>query len=117
MTTVNAYPSFATLRARRLAQRRADALAALRIAEKAVREQGGRFVVFGPLVDGGFGERSDLDVVILGVPSGRDSELAAEIDTLLTTAGFVTDVLPERFMAPSLRARVLSHGREPSSLG
>ena len=73
--------------------------------------------MFGSLVDGGFGERSDLDVAILGVPSGRDSELAAEIDTLLTTAGFVTDVLPERFMAPSLRARVLSDGREHSSLG
>jgi predicted nucleotidyltransferase len=115
--TDHAFPTYAALRARRVAERRAAAVKALRAAEVAVRERGGRLVVFGSLAEGRFGEQSDLDVAILGVPAGPDSELAAEIDTMLTTAGFVADVLPERFMAPSLRAKVLNHGREPSTLG
>ena len=42
---------------------------------------------------------------------------AAEVDTALRLAGFSADVIPERFLPPSLRKRILDHGREPSALG
>ena len=110
------YPSYADLRARRLAERRAAAVRVLVEAEARVREAGGRLVVFGSLAEGGFDERSDLDVALLGLEQGRDSEVAAEVDTQLSLAGFEADVIAERFLSPSLRARVIEKGREPSNL-
>jgi predicted nucleotidyltransferase len=90
---------------------------ALRIAEKRVREAGGRLVVFGSLVEGGFHERSDLDLAIFGLPSGADSQAAVEIEAMLAAAGFDVDIALERFLCPSLHERVLNRGREPSALG
>jgi predicted nucleotidyltransferase len=78
---------------------------------------GGRLIVFGSLVEGGLHERSDIDVALFGVPAGVDSDVAAEIDTLLTLAGFTADVIAERFLGSSLRGRIMHHGREPGALG
>ncbi len=110
------YPSYDEIRRRRLAERRAAALQALGQADALVRRSGGRLVVFGSLVEGGFTERSDLDVALFGVPPERDDAVATEVDTVLTLAGFGADVVPERFLPPTLRQRVLAHGREPGAL-
>jgi hypothetical protein len=56
------YPSFATLRAHRLAARRAATIEAPRAADAIARRAGGRLVVVGSLVEGNFHERSDLDL-------------------------------------------------------
>lgn len=111
------YPSYEEIRARRTAERRAVALDALKRADALARAAGGRLVVFGSLAEGGFDDRSDLDVVLIGLPAGPDGDVAAEVDTLLTLAGFEADVIPERFLSPSLRDRVMSHGRDPGALG
>lgn len=111
------YPQYEDIRARRLAERRAAALRALMRADAFAREAGGRLVVFGSLVEGGFHERSDIDVALLGLPAGPDSDVAAEVDTVLNAAGFEADVIPDRFLSAGLRERVLRHGREPRALG
>ncbi|WP_448204416.1 nucleotidyltransferase family protein [Azospirillum sp. sgz302134] len=111
------HPRYEDIRARRIAQRRAAALTALKQADALARRAGGRLVVFGSLAEGGFHERSDVDVALLGLSPGPDSDVAAEVDTLLTTAGFEADVIPDRFLSPNLRERVLRHGREPGALG
>jgi predicted nucleotidyltransferase len=111
------YPTYSEIRARRIAARREAALRALRRADDLVRAAGGRIVVFGSLAEGGFHEHSDLDLVLFGVPSDRDLDLAAAIDTRLSLAGFEVDVIPERLLQPSLRDRVMRHGREPGDLG
>jgi predicted nucleotidyltransferase len=111
------FPSEPELRARRIAERRRAAVAAVAAAEDLARRAGGRLLVFGSLAEGGFHERSDIDVALFDVAPGIDSEVAAEIDTCISAAGFETEVVPERFLPPSLRARVLRHGREPRALG
>jgi predicted nucleotidyltransferase len=108
------YSPFAATRARRLEERRAAAVQALRAAEPIVRAAGGRMLVFGSLVEGGFHERSDIDVAILGLDGEAAARVATEVDVLLS--GFVADVIPEHFLPPSLCERVLDHGREPSAL-
>jgi predicted nucleotidyltransferase len=112
-----AYPPYATTRARRLEARRAEALAALREAARLTEAAGGRLVVFGSLAEGGFHDRSDIDVAVCDLGPPADSELAAAVDTVLATAGFEADVMPERLMSPSLRRRVMANGREPGALG
>lgn len=114
---MTAYPSHEDIRADRIAARRSAALDALRRAEGHARAAGGRLIVFGSLAEGGFDERSDLDVALFGLSAGPDGDVAAEVDTLLTLAGFVADVIPERFLPDSLRERILCHGREPGALG
>ncbi|WP_448190193.1 nucleotidyltransferase family protein [Azospirillum sp. sgz301742] len=111
------YPTYEDIRARRIAARRAAALDALRRADVVARRAGGRLVVFGSLAEGGFDERSDLDVAVFGLPPGPDGDVAAEVDTVLTLAGFAADVIPDRFLSPSLRERVLSNGSDPCALG
>jgi predicted nucleotidyltransferase len=111
------YPPFAVTRARRLEARRAAAVQALRAAEVVVRAAGGHLLVFGSLAEGGFHERSDVDVAILGLDGEVASRVATDVDVLLAEAGFVADVIPERFLSPSLRERVLGRGREPGALG
>jgi predicted nucleotidyltransferase len=111
------YPTYEDIRARRIATRRAAALDALRRADAVAHQAGGRLVVFGSLAEGGFDERSDLDVAVFGLPPDRDGDVAAEVDTMLTLAGFEADVIPERFLSPSLRERVLSNGCDPGTLG
>ncbi len=111
------YPSYAITRARRLETRRAEAVAALREAARLAEAAGGRLVVFGSVAEGGFHERSDIDVAVCGLGPPADSELAAAVDTALAAAGFEADVLPERVMSPSLGRRVVMNGREPGALG
>ena len=88
------YPSHDQIVAGRIAAPRAQAVQALRQADARVRAAGGRLVVFGSLAEGGFDERSDIDVAILGVPAGPDRTLAVEVDTDLSLAGFACDVIP-----------------------
>ena len=109
-------PSFATLRTRRSAERRQAALAVLRQAAKLAARHGGRLVVFGSLLETGLSEGCDLDVMVSGLPPDRDNRIAAEIDSLLAKAGFATEVIPERFLPPDLRERVLLLGYDPSAL-
>ncbi|HEV7370493.1 nucleotidyltransferase domain-containing protein [Arenibaculum sp.] len=113
----SSYPRFDELRASRLAERRDAAVRAVRQAALLAERVGGRLVVFGSLAEGGFHERSDVDLALLAVPPGRDLDMAAEIEAALAGAGFVAEVVPERFMSPSLRRRVEEHGREPGVLG
>lgn len=111
------HPRFDELRANRLAERRDVAIRAILGADPLARRAGGRLVAFGSLVEGGFHERSDLDLALLGVPPGRDLDVAAEIETALAGSGFVAEVIPERFMSASLRRRIEEQGREPGALG
>lgn len=111
------YPTYDELVAGRRAARRETALQAVRRAGEKVRAAGGRLVVFGSLAEGGFDESSDIDLAILGLPPGPDERLAVELDIDLGRAGFSCDVIPERFLTPSLRERIEHHGREPSALG
>jgi predicted nucleotidyltransferase len=111
-----AYPTYSEIRARRIADRRASAVRALRDADAIVGRAGGRLIVFGSLVEGRFNEGSDLDVAIFGVPPDRDAEIAAEVDVALGLAGFTADVIPERFLSDTLRERVLRNGRAVHTL-
>jgi predicted nucleotidyltransferase len=81
------------------------------------QKAGGRIVVFGSLVEGGFDTTSDLDVAVFGIPPDEDEEIAMQIDMLLREAGFEADVIPERFLPPSLKERMLSYGQEQRTLG
>jgi predicted nucleotidyltransferase len=118
MTTPSSiHPPYNELRARRLAARRAAAIDALKAADALVRSSGGRLVVFGSLVEGGFHDRSDLDVALCGLKAPTDSRVAVEVELVLADAGFEADVIAERFLPPSLAQRVRAHGCEPSALG
>ena len=118
MTTPSAtFPPYEELRARRLRSRRAAAIDALKAADALARRTDGRLVVFGSLVEGGFHERSDLDVALCGVEPLTDSRTAVEVELALADAGFAADVIPERSLPLSLAGRVLAHGREPGALG
>jgi predicted nucleotidyltransferase len=111
------YPSYDEIGTARLAARREAVLRTLRRVDELARALGGRAVAFGSLVEGGFDETSDLDVAIFGVPAGPDAELAVEIDTVIRAAGFSADVVPERFLPPSLKERILRNGKEQGALG
>lgn len=118
MTTApSSYPTYPELRARRLAARRATAIDALKTADALARGSGGRLVVFGSLAEGGFHERSDLDVAVCGLEAPMDGRVAVEVELALADAGFAADVIPERFLPPGLAARVRAHGCEPGALG
>jgi predicted nucleotidyltransferase len=111
------YKTYDEIRSSRIAERRVQALAALDHAQEIAVASGCRLIVFGSLVEGGFHEASDIDVAVFGEPTSSDVDAAAEVDTALRLAGFSADVIPERFLPPSLRKRILDHGREPSALG
>src|SRR5450432_4415472 len=97
------YPTYEELRASRLSVRRADACRLMVAIEERAAQLDARIVVFGSLVEGGFDERSDIDVAIFGLPPGRDQEVAIEIEILISAAGYVADVIPERFLPASLK--------------
>jgi predicted nucleotidyltransferase len=111
------YPAYETVRGRRIAARRAAAVAALTQVESLAREAGGSLLVFGSLAEGGFHERSDIDVAVMGLAAPEDEAIATAVDTSLALAGFVADVVPERFLPPSLLTRVKLRGKAPSALG
>jgi len=111
------YPTYDELRSRRLAERRDDAVRAVRAAEKLALEAGGRLIVFGSLAEGGFDERSDIDIALMSIPAGQDTDVALDVELALADAGFVAEIIPERFLSPSLCNRIKERGREPSALG
>jgi predicted nucleotidyltransferase len=113
---MEAYPSYDQIRRSRREARRREALQAVRQAEERAHAAGARLMVFGSLAEGGFGEDSDIDIAVFGLPAGPDTALTAEIDTMLGLAGFSADVVPERFLPPSLRERILRHGAAPGAL-
>ena len=98
-------------------ERRAAAVRAVRRVARKVEAAGGRVVVFGSLVEGGFDERSDIDLALMGLPNGVDEEFSTQIFLDMEDMGFACDAIPERFLSPSLLERVRSHGRESRSLG
>jgi predicted nucleotidyltransferase len=100
-----------------LAERRDAAVRAVRSAEELALKAGGRLVVFGSLAEGGFDERSDIDVALMSVPAGLDTDVALDVEMALGDAGFVADIIPERFLSSSLRDRIKERGREPRALG
>lgn len=111
------YPTYDEIVASRIGARRAEGLRALQLADDKVRGVGGRLVVFGSLVEGGFDERSDIDAALLGLFAGDDERLAVESDTDLVRAGFASDIVPGRFLTPWLRDRIERPSRETSALG
>jgi predicted nucleotidyltransferase len=111
------YPTFDELRSRRLAERREAAVLAVRSAEKIALEAGGKLVVFGSLAEGGFHERSDIDIALMSIPASRDADVALDVELALADAGFLAEIIPERFLSASLRNRIKERGREPSALG
>ncbi|HYC05497.1 MAG TPA: nucleotidyltransferase domain-containing protein [Azospirillaceae bacterium] len=111
-----AYPTLSELIARRVADRRAAALSAVAKADAVARAAGGRLLVFGSLATGRFHEKSDIDIVLFDVPADRSADLVAEIFTICEDAGIQPDVIDERHLGPSLRARVMRDGRDPSDL-
>ena len=69
-----------------------------------------RVWVFGSLVDGGFHERSDIDLAAEGLPPGAALfRAAAELDDL--AAPFTTDLVPLEEARPALRARIAARGQ------
>lgn len=94
-----------------------DALAVLKQAEALARQAGGRLLVFGSIIEGGFGPQSDIDLLLLDVAAPDDWDVAVKIDTMVSLAGFRADVMPVRFVPESLKSRALANGCEPSALG
>jgi predicted nucleotidyltransferase len=85
--------------------------------EERAAQLGVHIVVFGSLVEGGFDERSDIDLAVYGLPPSHDCEVASEIESLISAAGFSADVIAERFLPESLKDRIDRHGKRPSDLG
>jgi predicted nucleotidyltransferase len=110
------YPTYSEIRARRIAARREAALRALRRADDLVRAAGGRIVVFGSLAEGGFHERSDVDLALLGLPPEVDTKLEAKVFNIFEDEWFEADVVAERFLSPRLRQRLQDRGRSPATL-
>lgn len=98
-------------RARREQQQREAHAAATRVAvEEAVRThlpEQGRAWLIGSLAWGGFGERSDVDLVLSGVGSAQATEIE---DAVVQAAGTAVDVLELEELPASFRARVESEG-------
>jgi len=109
--------SYDELRRHRVAARRLQAIRILNEAQGIAGLAGGTLIVFGSLAEGRFDETSDIDVVLTGVAPDSDTAVAAQIDTILGTAGFEAEVIPERFAPPSLKRRIERYGREVTALG
>jgi len=110
------FPRYDELPRTRLAERRSQAIDALRAIDQFVLSAGGRLVVFGSLVEGGFSERSDIDLALFGIPAGRDTDVAIEIGLRLADAGFSANIIPERFLSTSSRQRMNKRGQAVRSL-
>jgi predicted nucleotidyltransferase len=68
-----------------------------------------RVWLHGSLAEGGFHERSDIDLAAEGfAPDAAPFRAAAELDELARP--FAVDLVPLEDARPSLRARVLQHG-------
>ncbi len=69
-----------------------------------------RVWVFGSLVEGGFHERSDIDLAAEGLPRGAALfRAAAELDEL--AAPFNVDLVPLEEARPALRERITTRGQ------
>jgi predicted nucleotidyltransferase len=71
--------------------------------------QARRVWLHGSLVEGGFHERSDIDLAAEGLPAGAALfRAAAELDDLATP--FTVDLVPFEEAHPALRERILARG-------
>lgn len=110
------YPTYAEIKARQLAERREAAMRALGRADEVVRAAGGRMIVFGSLAENRFHQGSDIDLALFGLPAPLDAQVETRVFLICEEEGFEADVIAERFLSPSLRQRVISRGKELSSL-
>lgn len=115
MKRMEAYPTYAEIRARRLATLRAEAIAAARAAVEAGARHGVTLIVFGSVATGRMHERSDLDLALEGP---REAQLAAESDVWLAALdhGFEADVVLLAYASPSLLTTIRRDGRDPADL-
>lgn len=68
-----------------------------------------RVWVFGSLVEGGFHERSDIDLAVEGLPPGAALFRAAvELDEMASP--FDVDLVPLEDARPAMRARIFERG-------
>jgi predicted nucleotidyltransferase len=109
------YPSYAELHARRLAERRQAALAAVRQAASAVASLGVGLRVFGSLAEGRFHCDSDLDIALEG-PEASLAEAERRIIETGWAHGFEVDVVRIGRASASLAERIRTHGRTPADL-
>jgi predicted nucleotidyltransferase len=109
------YPSYPELQARRLAERRRQALAAVRAAAAAVAPLGVTLRVFGSLAEGRFHEASDLDLALDG-PEPVLGEAEALVWDAAAAEGFTVDLVRLGRASASLAERIGTHGCAPADL-
>ena len=114
-TAAYPYPSYQELQARRLAERRRQALAAVRAAAAAVAPLGVGLRVFGSLAEGRFHEDSDLDLALDG-PEPVLAEAEARVWDAAAAEGFTVDLVRLDRVPASLLERIGAHGCAPADL-
>jgi predicted nucleotidyltransferase len=110
-----AYPDWATINARYIAARRAQAIKAARAAAAAAAPFGVKVIVFGSLATGRFHRSSDLDLALQGPETLRWKA----IGTVLSAAsaeGFEPDIVWLDDAPPRLAERIRETGRDAASL-
>jgi predicted nucleotidyltransferase len=110
------YPDWATIQARHVAARRAQAIKAARATAEAAARFGVKVIVFGSLATGRFHRQSDLDLALEG-PEEALFEAGSQAFIAAMDHGFEPDIVylpraPER-----LRDRIRETGRDPAGLG
>lgn len=115
MSAADAYPDWATLQARHIAARRAQAVRAARAAAAAAAPFGVRVIVFGSLAAGGFHRRSDLDLALEG-PETALYEAGNAAFTAAARLGFEPDIVCLDIAPPGLRARIEETGHDAADL-
>lgn len=115
MGGMDGYPTYAELRARRLATLRAEAITAARAAAAAAAAHGARVIVFGSVATGRMHERSDLDFALDGP---EEAQAAADVPAWHAALehGFEADVVLMRDAPPGLVERIRRDGRDPADL-
>lgn len=114
MTVIRPY---ADILAERLARRRSAAIAAIRAAAAVAAAHGGTIRVFGSLAEGGFDDRSDVDLIVFGCAGHDKTDLDLALRDPFEDVGIPVDIVFEDEAPDSLRARVEQTGRAADSLG
>jgi predicted nucleotidyltransferase len=103
----------ATLRRRSSEARRTGEIRAAKLREQTIAlvqpqlPQGGRAWLIGSLAWGGFGERSDIDLVLAGVDGAQATTIEAALGRAV---GVEVDLLMLEALPPSFRGRVEREG-------
>lgn len=115
MSADTAYPDWASLQARHIAERRARAVRAARAAAAAAAPFGVRVIVFGSLATGGFHRRSDLDLALEG-PVPAMERATGPVFGAAADKGFEPDIVRLDLASPRLVERIGETGRDATSL-